>query len=122
MSANKTSGSRSSQSPTEDLSRSLQTGAADAMAVPQKVAEANLLTGVEVLNFMSRRLRQQADLLDRLSKCRDFNQAAEAQRQFWEKASADYADELSQISDLARKNLAALTNIAGMQFGPVKSS
>jgi hypothetical protein len=78
----------------ESLSRTAQDGLAKAMEVPKKVMEANLDTGAELLTFMSRRMKAQADLFNGVGHCHDMTEAADMQRMFWTKVTKDYSEEM----------------------------
>ena len=57
----------------------------------------------EVLRFASDRLRQDSELGLALSKCRDWTEAAELQRDWATKATQDYLDESRRLVRLATR-------------------
>jgi Phasin protein len=115
MSASK-SASASGQPPfgtdsAESVTRSLQGGLATAMEIPKKVMEANLDTSAELLTFMSRRMKAQADLFNGVGHCHDMSEASDMQRVFWEKVSKDYSEEMKHLAEIARKNFEAVSGL-----------
>ncbi len=115
MSASKTAGVSGHQAtgtgPTETLTRSVQDGLATAMEIPKKVMEANLDTGAELLTFMSRRMKAQADLFSGVGHCRDVDEASSMQRTFWEKVTKDYSEEMKHLAEIARKNFETVSGL-----------
>jgi hypothetical protein len=95
----------------ESLTRTAQEGFAKAMEVPKKVMEANLDTGAELLTFMSRRLKAQADLFNGVGHCHDATEAADMQRTFWTKVTKDYSEEMDHLAEIARKNFATVSGL-----------
>jgi hypothetical protein len=107
MSASKSAGT----APVENLTRSVQDGLATAMEVPKKVMEANLDTGAELLTFMSRRMKAQADLFSGVGHCHNMDEATDMQRTFWEKVTRDYSDEMNHLAEIARKNFETVSGL-----------
>jgi hypothetical protein len=99
-----------------DIVKSMQSGMANMMAIPQKVMEANLETGAELLSFMSRRMKSQSDLWSRIGHCHGMDEAADAQRLFVESLTKDYTEEMGQLADVFRKNLETVTSAVSDQF------
>jgi hypothetical protein len=95
----------------ESLTRSVQDGLAITMEIPKKIMEANLETGSELLTFMSRRMKAQADLFGGIGHCHNADEAADIQRVFWEKVSRDYSEEMNHLARIARKNF---ENVSGL--------
>jgi hypothetical protein len=99
-----------------DIMKTMQAGMANMMTVPQKVMEANLETGAELLSFMSRRMQSQSDLWNRIGHCHGIDEAADAQRLFVESLAKDYADEMGQLAGVFRKNLETVTSAVSDQL------
>ncbi|MGL4636144.1 MAG: phasin family protein [Beijerinckiaceae bacterium] len=121
MSASKSAGT-SGQSPSdissvESITRSMQGGLAQAMEIPKKVMEANLDTGSELLTFMSRRMKAQADLFSGVGHCHDMTEAADMQRNFWAKVTKDYTEEMNHLSEIARKNFETMSALMSPKSG-----
>jgi hypothetical protein len=95
----------------ESLTRTTQEGFAKAMEVPKKVLEANLDTGAELLTFMSRRMKAQADLFNGVGHCHDLTEAADMQRTFWTKVTKDYSEEMDHLAEIARKNFSTISGL-----------
>ncbi len=95
----------------ENLSKSVQAGMAMAFSFPQKIAETNLDTASELLTFISRRMKSQADFFRSLGHCSDLNSAVEMQRKFWEHVSSDYTREMGQLSEIATNNVNKVTKL-----------
>jgi hypothetical protein len=102
---------QSGTSPPEAVALSVQNGLATAMEVPKKVMEANLETGTELLMFMTRRMKAQADLFSGVGHCHDMGEATDMQRTFWEKVSKDYAEELNHLAEIVRKNFETVSGL-----------
>lgn len=96
----------------EDLTKTMQAQFATAAAIPQAILEANLTIGSELLGFMGRRMKAQAELCHALSRCHEFGEAVEAQRQFGERVASDYSAEIGQLATIMRKELATVTAVA----------
>jgi hypothetical protein len=115
MSASKSAGvtgqPQAGTAPVESLTRSVQDGLATAMEVPKKVMEANLDTGAELLTFMSRRMKAQADFFNGVGHCHNLSEAADVQRTFWEKVTKDYSEEMNHLAEIARKNLETVSGL-----------
>ncbi len=115
MSTTKSSSDAPFGSP-DKIMKSVQANMANLMSVPQKVIEANLETGAELLNFMSRRMKSQSELWSRVGHCHGIDEAAEAQRLFVEKLSKDYAEEMGHLAAVFRKNLDTVTGAVSEQL------
>lgn len=100
----------------EATNRMMQTQFVSAAAIPQAIMQANLTMFSEVLMFMGRRAKAQADLCASLGHCKEMSEAVEAQREFAEQVTRDYSTEVGQLSEIVRKNVASLTEI-GAQCG-----
>jgi hypothetical protein len=115
MSASKSAGTsgqtQAGTAPVEDLTRSVQEGLATTMEVPKKVMEANLDTGAELLTFISRRMKAQADLFSGVGHCHNMEEAADMQRTFWEKVTKDYSEEVNHLAEIARKNFETVSGL-----------
>jgi hypothetical protein len=115
MSASKTAGTQGQENagagPMENLTRSVEGGLATAMEIPKKIVEANLDTGAELLTFMSRRMKAQADLFSGVGHCHDVTEATDMQRTFWDKVTKDYADEMNHLAEIARKNFQTMSGL-----------
>ncbi len=81
------------------------------MEFPKKMLEANLDTGAELLTFMSRRMKAQADLFSGVGHCHDMTEAADMQRNFWEKVTKDYSEEMNHLAEIARKNFETMSGL-----------
>lgn len=95
----------------EGAARVLQAQLASAAALPQTVLEANLSMFAELLMFMGRRAKAQAEFCSNLGRCKELSEAVEAQREFVEQVTRDYSKEVSQLSDIVRKNVVSLSDI-----------
>jgi sugar (pentulose or hexulose) kinase len=82
---------------------------ANVLAVPQKLMQINLEAATHAFNFMNRRMKAQAALWSSIGHLGDTNGAAEMQRAFIENVTKDYAEEMTELTNLARKNLASVT-------------
>jgi hypothetical protein len=115
MSASKTAGTSGQQTagmgPTDDLTRTVQDGLAQAMAIPKRIIEANLDTGAELLTFMSRRMKAQADLFSGVGHSHDMTETSDMQRTFWEKVHKDYSEEMNHLAEIARKNFQIMSSL-----------
>jgi hypothetical protein len=89
----------------EAITHSLQDGLATAMEFPRKVIEAQLDTSAEILTFISKRMRAQANFVVGVGHSHDATEAAEIQRLFWEKVTEDYSQELNHLAQIIQKNL-----------------
>lgn len=107
MSASKSRGAP----PAENLTQTVQDGIASAMEVPKKMLEANLDTSAELLAFMSRRMKAQAELFSGVGHCRELSEASDIQRAFWEKAARDYSEEMNRLAELARRNFETMSGL-----------
>jgi hypothetical protein len=110
MSAPKTgtsTGQDTETGPTENLTLSVQDGLATAMKFPTKIMEANFDTGAELLTFISRRMKAQADLFSGVGHSHDMTEAADMQRTFWDKVTQDYADEMKHLAAIIHRNFQA---------------
>jgi hypothetical protein len=88
----------------EPKSEAIAIGLSTSMALPQKLLEANLATGAELIGFASRRMQAQADFWNEMSHCHDLGDATVLQYGFADKASKDYADEMQRLLDLVGRN------------------
>ena len=95
----------------ENLTRSVQDGLATTMEIPKKIMEANLETGSELLTFMSRRMKAQADLFSGIGHCHNADEAADMQRKFWDKVTRDYSEEMNHLAKIARKNFETVSGL-----------
>ncbi len=95
----------------ENLSKSVEASMAAALSLPQKIVETNLDAAGELLNFMSRRVKSQADFLRDIGHCKDLAGAVEMQRKFWSHISDDYGREMGQLSEMAKGNIAKATKL-----------
>lgn len=95
----------------DGIARTTQAQFKAAVAVPQAIIEANWAMASEILNFVSRRLQAQADLCSSLGRCQEFAEAVEAQRKFSERVTQDYSEEVGQLSEVVRKNIASLSAV-----------
>ncbi len=92
------------------IGKSIQDGLTNALAAPQKLFEANLATGVELMAFVSRRMQAQAELFGTITQCHGVEEVTAAQRAFLQKATEHYGAELNHLADIARKNIALMTD------------
>lgn len=79
------------------------------VAVPQKMMQINLEVANHAFSSMNRRMKAQAALWTSIGQSGGNGGAAEAQRAFLETVTKDYTDEMTQLTDMARKNLASVT-------------
>ncbi len=93
----------------EGIMTSVQSSMAAAMAIPQKVMEANLETGAELLGFMSRRMKSQSELWNAVGHSHGVDGAVDAQRKFVSGISSDYAEEMTHLAAIFKKNLETVT-------------
>jgi hypothetical protein len=82
------------------------------LAVPQKLMLMNLEAATHAFNFMNQRMKAQAALWTNIGHFSDTSGAAEAQRAFLETVTKDYRDEMTELTDMARKNFASVTDAA----------
>lgn len=101
----------------EGTARALHAQLASAAAIPQAVLGANLSIVSELLTFMGQRVKAQAELWNSLGHCKEFSEIVDAQRAFTEQVTRDYSKEVSELSELVRRNVASLSEI-GAQSGP----
>jgi hypothetical protein len=92
-----------------ELPRNVQDQIATAMDFSKKLMACNLGAGAELLTFMSRRMKAQADLFSGAFHCRDIAEAADIQRKFLEKVREDYTEEMSHLADMARRNFETMS-------------
>ncbi|MCX7328192.1 MAG: hypothetical protein NTW00_08730 [Hyphomicrobiales bacterium] len=78
-------------------------------AVPHKLMQINLEAANHAFSFMNRRLKAQAALWSNIGHFSDTSGAAEAQRAFLETVTKDDTEEMMLLTDMARKNLASVT-------------
>ena len=93
----------------DGIARTAQSQLKAAAAIPQAIIEANWAMAAEFLGFASRRLQAQADLCRSLGRCQELGEAVDLQRQFTERATRDYSEEVNQLSDVMRRNIASLS-------------
>ena len=79
------------------------------VAVPQKMMQINLAVANHAFSFMNRRMKAQAALWTSIGQSGSNGGAAEVQRAFLETVTKDYTDEMTQLTNMARKNLALIT-------------
>lgn len=91
--------------------RLLRAQFASASAVPQAIFQANLTVMSELLAFMGQRMKAQAEFCSNLGHCREPSEAVDAQRAFAQGIIGDYTEEVGKLSDIARRNMAALSAI-----------
>ena len=97
-------------------------GLAASMAFPQKMVEANLQTSVELLIFMSRRIKSQAELWGEFGHCHDFGSALNAQRKFAACVTKDYSDEMTHLVEMARQHFDTVTHALADHAGQAGNS
>jgi hypothetical protein len=107
--------STASVAGTESLTRSVQESFATAMGIPKKIMEANLDTGAELLTFMSRRMKAQAELFNGVGHCHDLSEASDMQRTFWEKVTRDYSQEMNHLAEITRKNFDSVSGLISIK-------
>lgn len=90
----------------------IQEGIAKSMLVPRKMIEANLRAGSALLSFASQRMQAQVEFLGRFLHCDNVEQAAAAQKEFFEAMIADYSREMNELMEIARENSAFLAGAA----------
>ena len=95
-----------------EIALSANLGMAKVMNVPRKIFETQLATGSELLNFASRRLEAQAELLGTVSHCGKLEDIVGAQRKFFEFASEQYSKEFGHIFNATWKNIAHMADAA----------
>ncbi len=86
----------------------VQEGIAKSMLAPRKMMEANLKAGSALLSFASQRMQAQAEFLARFLHCDNVEQAATAQKEFFEAMVGDYSREMTELMEIARENSAFL--------------
>jgi hypothetical protein len=95
----------------DGIARTAQSQLKAAAAIPQAIVEANWAIASEFLSFASRRLQAQADLCRSLGRCQELGEAVDVQRQFTERVTKDYSDEVNQMSEVMRRNIASLSAV-----------
>lgn len=95
----------------DGAARVLQAQFVSAAAIPQAVIASNLSMFSELLIFMGRRAKAQAEFCNSLRHCKELSDAVEVHRAFTGQVTRDYSKEVSQISDIVRKNVASLSEI-----------
>jgi hypothetical protein len=104
----------------------IQQGMSAMMAVPHKLMQANLEAATHAVNVMNRRMKTQAALWNGIGNFSDMSGAADAQRTYLEAVTRDCAEELTDFTAMAKKNFAAMSQIAASAgapgFMPSKSS
>jgi hypothetical protein len=68
-------------------------------------------TGSELLTFIRRRMRPQAELFSGVGHCHNMDEATAMQRTFWEKVSKDYSEEMNHLAEIARKNFETVSGL-----------
>ncbi len=116
-----TENGQSAATTVEAVTKSVQSNLASSMEVPKKFFEANLDTGAELLAFMGRRMKAQSELWSGLGHCKDLSEATEMQKAFMEKVTKDYTVELSQLTEIARKNLDVMSSLAPKKSSEISS-
>lgn len=109
----------------QDLSDAMQKGLTAFMAIPQKTMQANLAVITESVNFMNRRMKAQAALWSGLGQLSNGGNLAEMHQHFINAMAQEMADEMKEMGELSRKNMALMTNAAasvGRGSAPGKSS
>lgn len=110
----------------KSVTEAMQQGLAACMAVPQKIMQAQLETAGHAVDFMNRRMKAQAALWGGIGNISDAKGIAEAQRSYFEAVTKDYAEEMGQLANITRKNMAAVSELAtstnGSGFPTTKSS
>lgn len=82
------------------------------LAVPQRLMQINIEAANHAVAFMTRRMKANAALWSSMGHFSDVSGAAEAQRTFLETVTKDYVAEMTELTDLARKNLASVSDAA----------
>jgi hypothetical protein len=108
-------------SSVESVTKSVHNGIASAITMPKKLMETQLDVGAELLAFMGRRMKAQADLWSSLGHCSDLSEATNMQKCFIEKVTKDYTEEATQLSDIARKNLEVVAGLASSEVNKATS-
>ena len=78
------------------------------LVAPQRLMQINLEAASHAFSFMNRRMKAQAAMWSNVGNFSDTSGAAEAQRAFLETVTKDYAEEMTKLTDMARKNLASM--------------
>ncbi|MBN8534398.1 MAG: hypothetical protein J0L51_09920 [Rhizobiales bacterium] len=91
----------------------MQQGIAAWMGVPQRLMQAHIETIGEGVNFMNRRMKAQAAMLNGFGQLMNGGNLADVQRHFIETMSREMADEAQEIGDFAHKSFEAMTRAAG---------
>lgn len=119
-------GGASTEAVANSVTDAMQQGLKACMAMPQKIMQANLETAGHALDFMNRRMKAQAALLGGIGQVTDASSLAEAQRAFIASLTRDYAEEMTELAALTRRNFAAVSDLArqpaGAAFAPARSS
>lgn len=109
----------------ESIGDAVQESITGRMAIPQRVMQANIEAMNQGLNILNRRLKAQAELWSGLGLMGKAGSPAEAQKLFVETLTRDMADEVNQLSELAKRNFAMFSDIAATPprgFSPPQSS
>jgi len=102
----------------EDTAKTMQDGMARALEIPRKLIEAQLSASSEILQFAGRRIQAQAELLGIIGQCSNVEDAAAAQRSFFEKANEQYTAEMAHLMDIAKSNFAKMEAVASSLKSP----
>lgn len=109
-SPNRASGAVGQNSDTVNAaSDTIQKNLAAFLATPQRLMQINLEMANHTFSFMNRRMKAQAAFWTSIGQSGGNGGEAEVQRAFLETVTKDYAEEMMQLTDMALKNFASVT-------------
>lgn len=79
-----------------------------ALNLPRLLIEANLRAGSALIGFAGQCLHAETEFFDRLSECRDFDEAQSAHAQLIATLIGEYGRELTELVAAARENVAGV--------------
>jgi len=83
-----------------------------ALKLPRLLIDANLSAGAALLGFAGHCVHAETELFERLSVCRDLDEARSAYGRFVEAMIGEYGRELTELAASARENAARFAGAA----------
>ena len=102
----------SPEAVTRQVAETLEQNLAGLMVIPQRLLQAQIEMFAEGINFLSRRMKAQAALLNDLGQVASVANLAQIQRNLVEGISREWTEEAKEISEIANKNLNTLVRLA----------
>lgn len=95
------------------------------LAIPEKLMQANLAAFAEGMHFLNRRMQAQAEIWSSAGRPAEGDGGTDPQLAFITAVAREMADEVRELADLSRRNLAMIADAVmpqGQPFGPRRMS